>query len=106
MAKHSVKYQSKYARAGRFLAVRFNLGVGTALFEHYLGTLLDFVWREIFLVSCNEPDMPERIFQRARPNTVKLILHWSDGLGACINGLGKHRVHVFHVHVKANWRAT
>jgi hypothetical protein len=43
VAKHSVKYQSKYAYKGRrFLVVRFNLGVGTALFEHYLGTLLDF----------------------------------------------------------------
>ena len=31
-----------HIRAGWFLAVRFNLGVGTALVEHYLGTLLDF----------------------------------------------------------------
>ena len=81
------------------------LGVGAALLEHHLGSLLDFIRRKLFLVGCDEPNMPERIFQCACPVTVKLILHRSERLGTGINGPSKYGIYVFHVHMKTNWRA-
>src|ERR1700709_819168 len=54
------------------------LCIGAALFEHCLGTQFDFVRQEVFLVRRDEPDMPERVFKRARPVTVKLILDRPD----------------------------
>ena len=89
----------------RFASSPRELCVVPALFEHCLGTQFDFIRQEVFLVRRDEPDMPERVFKRARPVTVKLILDRPDDLRACINCPRKQSIYVAHIHMKANWRA-
>ena len=78
--------------------------LGVTLLEKCLGTLVDFLRCEVFLVGGEKPNMPKRVFERTGAVTVRLILQRLDNLCTCIDGLGKQSIHILDVYVKTNRR--
>jgi hypothetical protein len=76
--------------------------LGVSLLEEHFSAPVDFLLRYILLMSGKEPNVPERVFQRTRAITVKLVNHWLDCFCPCINGLSKLSVHILHVYIQRN----
>ena len=87
-------------------ALLLPLALPIALLEERFGTSVDFLWRKVFLMRCQKPDVSERVFQRAATVAIELVLHGLYDLRTCCDRLGKKFVYILDIHVQPNRRAT
>ena len=75
-------------------ALLLPLALPIALLEERFGTSVDFLWRKVFLMRCQKPDVSERVFQRAATVAIELVLHGLYDLRTCCDRLGKKFVYI------------